>query len=439
MLPAMFKGCKYPRNLLKRKQSDGSELVPRDAYAFALRKHSGSWVQQDESCKRAKLLLYKNWVDTFARDAEEASVDLTQTYEDAPDILALNDDERFHDADGNPIDIETRGERRENGVYFKVLDIERMLGMRDLSTTLTTGHTNYTRGATDDYVTFRSDVLHNVRSRSLNKRLPTLFLTYKGLVRVLNVSQNPTARSFRSWAARILQTVQMGNEDARIELAGSLIGVEAKTVQAVLNRCPEPSSCVYLVALGTCDELRDSLGITSANVEGDSIVAKWGRTDNFYRRLGEHEKDFGAVSGVSLGVIKYIIVDPVHLSACETEVKYHLAMKDWAYESSGQEVLRNGGHRTTIRNEMVIIPKAHLKHVERLYDSLQSKYSGRFKEMVEKVERLKDQLDAQKQLYDEKVGRLQDKVDMQELHFRKQTSLLTDMVEILKYQRPLRV
>ena len=41
----------------------------------------------------------------------------------APDIIHLEDNEKFRDENNNIVDIETRGSRQVDGIYFKVKDV----------------------------------------------------------------------------------------------------------------------------------------------------------------------------------------------------------------------------------------------------------------------------------------------------------------------------
>ncbi len=394
--PELFTGCRSSRNLLKRKRPNGEDFVPAGKYLFAsLRK--GCWVESTaEGSTRAKLFLERTWVTALstAQPDEQVTVaasSLDTVYELAPPILHLTDAEKFKDNAGNVKEIETRGERQENRIFFLIKDVSfKLFADSDYVRKLITGsQTSFERGFDKDYVTMRSAANNPVSGRAGPNIRPTMFLTYKGLVRVLNVSQSPTARSFRSWAAKILQTVQMGDEEDRLELASRVIGIDVKTVQSVLNKCPAATSTVYLVSLGDVGTLRQALDITNANVSDDDIVAKFGRSADFSERLRNHKKDYGAIQGVQLGVMKYLMVDPAQLAECETEIKHHFSGKGWVLETSGSETLRSGESRQNTRQEIVIIPRSSLKQVEKLYESLQKRYGGQFHEIVRKLEEQK--------------------------------------------------
>lgn len=424
--PHLFKGCKSSRNLLKRTRPDGEPVVREGEYAFGLCK-DGAWSEGSPAVKRAKLLLAKAWVD----ETTENMVTHTAQYADAPPLLHLTDEEKLRDDEGNVMEVETRGERRVNGVFFRVKDVGEKLGM-DLKLSLLNPRASYVRGMDEDYVTFDRPTTINSYNRSRMVNRPSMFLTYKGLVRVLNVSQSPIARRFCTWAARILQIAQIGTEADRTILASEILGVDIKAVQQTLKKCPGQVSVVYLVALGTLGQLKSALGINNEGCEDDAIVAKWGRTDDFCRRLSDHQKDYGVIQGVRIGVLRYVMIDPVNLSDCETEVKHNFAFRNWIATTNGSEELASGESRQNIRTELVIIPKAALRQTERIYEALQRQYGAQYKEAAQRMKSLEEKLAHQRELLDSERRRWDEKFASQtELSQAKDTHM-NEKLDLIK-------
>lgn len=134
--PVYFTGtAKTIRKIIEKKNIPETEYI----YATTLKKE---WKLSDSTCKKAKLLISKNWCDTNnlvikvqtnlnlnkteenkGDDNEEEDIDnnLTNEEEDiiqAPEILLLQDHEKFRDNNGKIIEIETRGEKNEDKIYF---------------------------------------------------------------------------------------------------------------------------------------------------------------------------------------------------------------------------------------------------------------------------------------------------------------------------------
>ena len=155
-----FKGCLTSnRKIIKKKG------IKKPDYVYARKsKKSGNWIMapnQDKPSSNYSTLLSKDWVTanitnkrnvsmpaatavnysknftTIDRKIEENKMISTEKeakrdlkeykkkYPIAPPIIELDDCEKFKDEKGNPLDIETRGERRFDKTYFCSKDIER--------------------------------------------------------------------------------------------------------------------------------------------------------------------------------------------------------------------------------------------------------------------------------------------------------------------------
>jgi hypothetical protein len=125
--------------------------------------------------------------DVVDEDNEDVEV------ENAPPLLELTDEEKFKDINGNIIDIETRGEKHRNKIYFKVKDVSVAFGMDGLNTILLHKDRGYVYN--DDYKRFNREIrLINDQHKTTNKKKKCrLYLTYHGLLRVLFVSYNKNA------------------------------------------------------------------------------------------------------------------------------------------------------------------------------------------------------------------------------------------------------
>ena len=107
-------------------------------------------------------------------------------YLEAPDILELEEHEKFKDKNGKTIKIEVRGERKHNECYFKVKDISDGFEMPNLNSTLLHKERNdYQIDIHYKYFTI------NLTSKNGNiKSKIYLFLTYTGFQKFINVSRN---------------------------------------------------------------------------------------------------------------------------------------------------------------------------------------------------------------------------------------------------------
>ncbi|KAJ3158768.1 hypothetical protein HDU86_002448 [Geranomyces michiganensis] len=210
-------------------------------------------------------------------DSNSDDNDNEQCDGDAPALLQLEENEKLRDDAGNVVNIETRGERHHQKMFFWSRDIRAVTGVR-LHDTVTRSGSAFARGFDGDYVFLsRQSATSAERAYRPAKGRRSLFLTYKGLVRVLHMSQSPIAKKFRDWAAQILQVAQCGTEEQRVEQAAALIGVGIDDLSHALKSFSSSPSCIYLLRLGTVATLRKPLGITATGVRDDDVVVKWGR------------------------------------------------------------------------------------------------------------------------------------------------------------------
>jgi hypothetical protein len=96
-------------------------------------------------------------------------------YEEVPEILELEDEEKFKDIAGNILEIEVRGERNSKNCYFRVKDVSRTFDMPRLQTVLTNKEGEYERE--EHYKCF------------IKNNRKTLYLTYEGMMKVIYCSR----------------------------------------------------------------------------------------------------------------------------------------------------------------------------------------------------------------------------------------------------------
>jgi hypothetical protein len=134
---AYFHGCsRTVRKIIKKKTIDA------DKYIYATWSKKNGWTMstnQDKPSNKAKLLFLNDWVtQTIPKmmpDSNESKVEQYE-YPKAPDLLYLEDSEKFTDNDGNVVDIETRGVRTPTGIYFLAADVSTAFEMPGLVKTL---------------------------------------------------------------------------------------------------------------------------------------------------------------------------------------------------------------------------------------------------------------------------------------------------------------
>jgi len=420
--PEFFFGCTVKkRKIIERRN------IPQWDYVYAnyLTK-TKEWNLSDESSKKAQLLFTKEWVDAHFFTASSASLiipkrtklsrpvlddgeniteartedNIVQSIEEpivlsteetvilpietentekpkerkeeevieiAPPILELEEEEKFRDVNGNIIDIEVRGERNENNIYFRCKDVSSGFEINNLNKNITQPHSGYNRE--NDYTFFIRSLIEGA-----NKKQPTLYLTYEGLLRVLFVSRNKNTTIFRKWATNKLFTIQMGTKEEKEVLGADLLNINLKNIRAVFNKFSQSFSCIYLISLGKVGQLRETFGI-SADIDDSLTVYKYGRTKDFNNRLGKHINDYGKLPNVNLEPVLFKYIDLKYTVEAERYIRNF-------FDSFGKALKVEG------RTELVTLNLKEFDVIKEVYTTAGRNYAGATQALQEEIAKL---------------------------------------------------
>lgn len=389
--------CKGSRNGAELARKHG---INKPNYTF-LRSKGGAWIETDGSARsHDKMVFRRDFVNTIPEakprvvergdndQPQDGGVDAQQPQlpnfvPHAPDIINLDDAEKFKDADGKALEIETRGERKHDKIYFRVKDVAEGFGMNTDKLHDTIVDKRYDGYNENTHYTFfmcrnpgsRENSSNNARKPIIKKEL---FLTYLGLLRLLFVSRSKNAEQFAKWASEVLFTVQLGTRKQRRGLVASMLGVDAQTVKDVFDADANSLPCVYLFSLGYVKDLRESMNIPE-KYSNDSIVCKYGFTKELSRRTAEHIKTFELIKGADLRLKHYSYVDPQYLSKAESSIRTTMIAINATFQYDGME-------------ELAVVPQNLLKHVEEQYDYVSKKYMGHLSEIVTRIKELENKI-----------------------------------------------
>lgn len=179
--PIYSKGCRSSRDIISKKQIEAKNYI----YA---RNKDDKWVLSDgKSFKFDKIFFIKSFVEkiTELTQTEEIITD-DNNISKAPAIIILKDEEKFTDNDGNIIDIETRGERAFDKIYFKIKDVADGFMMPNFEKNIKDTKSSFIKDR--DYVHFNCSTYKSNKKHTKIKK--ELFLTLEGLRRLFEVSRN---------------------------------------------------------------------------------------------------------------------------------------------------------------------------------------------------------------------------------------------------------
>ena len=179
----LFKGCKSVRELVTKKN-----FVPDGKYLYAkYDKAAEEWNETDgASRKMDKLFISKKFFDSV--EIEEDVV-----YDDLPEEIILEDNEKFFDNDGNIVEIQVVGERNVDKCYFLVKDIMDGFDLPNLHANIIRENSSYMENTHYKYFT-------------ITNKKKGLYLTYYGFMKAMNISfklSHKTKKSATKWARQI--------------------------------------------------------------------------------------------------------------------------------------------------------------------------------------------------------------------------------------------
>jgi hypothetical protein len=258
-----------------------------------------------------------------------------------------------------------------------VKDVSVGFGMPNLNETLLHKEKGYTRG-TDYKLMFNRSALTNGQCQTIKK---CLFLTYEGLLRVLFVSRNKNATLFRKWATNKLFTIQMGTREQKVKLGAEILNTSPRTLKAIFDKYAANFPSIYLMSLGKVRELRETFRICE-NIPDDSIVYKFGFTDDLARRVIELESEYSKLPGVTMTMGTFQIIDTKYTSEAESEVRETFTAWDARMKAPQ-------GY-----NELVALDDKQFANIKKLYRRIGEEFAGATRglqnEIIELKERMKE-------------------------------------------------
>jgi len=365
--PIYAKSCRSSRDIIRNKKIEAS------IFKYA-RKINETWILTDgKSVKFDKVIIKEEFIKTIPElNNQNEIINDDHGIEKAPGIIHLNDDEKFKDIEGNILEIETRGEREYNKIYFKVKDVAEKFNMSNLYKNITDKDTLY--NINKDYIYFNCKISHTpVNNSSKTTIKKELFLTYEGMLRVLFVSRNNKTTYFIKWATETLFTRQMGTIEQKNKLVSHIKGVSYETIQELFSINARTLPCVYLTGFNTVKELRNIMNIDSKYPD-DSVVYKFGLTKSFESRKNGHKAEYKKLENfIDMKLVYFTYIDVLYISQAESEIKNLLSEYKLEWDN---------------RDELVIIPNNLLKIIKTIYENIGMKYSGHTHEFNLKIEEL---------------------------------------------------
>jgi prophage antirepressor-like protein len=311
--------------------------------------------------------------------------------EELPELLHLDDDEHmFKNEDGVPINIETRGVKTQDGIFFKASDIGKAFDYDNVSTTVLNAGSDYLYGINFKYFKNPNDLTNPIDPINTTVvRKKELYLTYEGVLKLLFCARGNKATRFRKWASTVLFTLQLGTQEDKDVLAAEALNVDVSTVTQLFRKSCRAIPCVYLFEVGTVGEMRPHFNLDDFTNDNEKVY-KYGRTEDMARRAGEHQKTYGRLKGNTFGLSVFSYIDEKHASKAETKLKH--------YFDNINAIVMDQKY-----NELVVMDKKKLLTMKELYNDIYIHFSGNNKDLVQQMQEMQLNHQIEKQEYENKL------------------------------------
>jgi predicted GIY-YIG superfamily endonuclease len=435
--PIYYYGCKNkPRSIIQKKG------IPVTDYLYANLK-LGEWKITTRECKKAQLLISATWADRYIilptgrgeiqrgeiqrgeiqrgeiqdspKDmseieiisveplAEDSVANVIEPLDDiveAPRVIYLEEHEMFRDTDGKVVDIEVRGERNHKNVYFNVKDVGTLFEMTNFQRNILLEHSSYEKNDHYKHFFIRADY-YLVVNDTIKKEL---YLTYKGLLKVLFASRSGNAEKFQDWAMEILFAAQMGTEEQRINVGATVLRSTPRTIKSIFSKSATQFPCIYLISLGKVSDLRDTFKI-DPSIPDDTKLYKYGLTNDLSRRMMEHDNNYGRMKNVDIIVSIFQGIDPQYLSKAERNIRqqcnaYSINLQHEEYK------------------ELIFLNKTQFTHLKDYFEMIGQRYSGHSKELNDKIKKLENEIE--KMLHEKTEAELRFQMELKDVQMKLQ-------------------
>jgi hypothetical protein len=216
----------------------------------------------------------------------------------------------------------------------------------------------------------------------------------------------------------------------KTEMAAELLGMSATALRAAFNTKAKGMPVVYMFELGTVKQLRKSFPTEIPETFKDTdLVFKYGLTEDFKVRTGQHEKNFKKFeyddgTPLQLKLRHHVYIDPAFLGKAEMDMEKYFKCAKWHLQLK---------HK--LLTEVVAIPEHFVDNmVHSEFKRVGMAYAGRLQEQQMINEQLKVQIEkdrasqaelrtahaeamqSNKLLLDEKDIRLREKDEMMQTY-----------------------
>ena len=261
----------------------------------------------------------------------------------APPVITDDDLIFFKDSEGNQYDVLMRGERTKDGIFFKVKDVELVFKMTRLDDIIQKPDTRYQIHNHYEWFLLQGDA-NNLRNHTSRE----LYLTYTGLMHVIDGSRSGIGKDFKSWIDQVVFATLWGTQDQKIETLHKALNVDADHLSAIMKKSGDMISCLYLIDIGVDNGMR---------------LYKYGFTKDINRRFKEHMKRYG--DNINMKQFRFI----PELSLSKAESEFRNSVSRYKYNRKGDD-------------ELIRLCDEGYLNIQTILSTISAKYCGNMRDQL---------------------------------------------------------
>jgi len=288
------------------------------------------------------------WDTNMTNNDNNEQVGRWKVFDVKPLVKPLdNDFYMFKDKNGKVYDIEMRGERSRDKILFNCKQVGEMFEISRLDNDILNNKSSHLEE--QDFIFCKID------GSSLNSTDKTLYLTYKGLKKVINNSRSGRAKEFCDWLDDIVFAAIAGDKEQRTQAAANVLNISMQALIDVFNKNASTISCLYLLNTGFKHDNKD--------------VYKYGFSKDLSRRFKEHVKTFGD----NVDLTSYVFISEDNLSKAEKEFKDSTSCFTYKSEDS---LIKS-------QEELLLLGANEIKNAKTIIQTIGDKFGSNDKIMID--------------------------------------------------------
>lgn len=272
--------------------------------------------------------------------------------EPIPELIEQNKYCFFKDKDNKTHNVEMRGNRNKEDIFFKLSDISSLFEQPNLHKLVTDNREYYL--INHDYKFF----IHEKNGDAGKLMSKELYITFNGLQKIIRNSNHSKCKEFLSYLDEIVFATIAGNQEQRIKASAEILQVDLEAMKNILGRYAGNMSCIYVL----------NTGLKS----GDDDIYKFGHTKNLDKRFKEHIRTFGN----NLKLESFCFIPEDKRTEAEVELKESLSFFNKKLEINGFEK----------QSELLFLNQQSKKIVKSILTTINDKYGNESKQISIKLE-----------------------------------------------------